>query len=218
MDLQYFPMDRQLCYIEIESCKCRRRYISLTKCSTWWHTDFSRLYDEWYPVQVERRAELGSDLIGRFAAAIQGVGPPSKDHRGLALDGQLLETGLRNPVRPLDGLLPDPDLHPVQSDRHHLVGLLLAEQGSHAGQSRPRGHHRLDHDHVDGVDERGAAQNILRQVHRRLLGRLLLHGVRLLVRVRQRRLHGQAHSNEEKQIFGLAKDGRTEEERGHECG
>lgn len=22
MDLQYFPMDRQLCYIEIESCKC----------------------------------------------------------------------------------------------------------------------------------------------------------------------------------------------------
>lgn len=24
MNLQYFPMDRQLCHIEIESCKCAR--------------------------------------------------------------------------------------------------------------------------------------------------------------------------------------------------
>ena len=25
MNLQYFPMDRQLCHIEIESCKCLLR-------------------------------------------------------------------------------------------------------------------------------------------------------------------------------------------------
>ena len=29
MDLQYFPMDSQLCYIEIESCKYRRLCIAL---------------------------------------------------------------------------------------------------------------------------------------------------------------------------------------------
>ena len=30
MDLQYFPMDRQLCYIEIESCKYKQDL--LQKC------------------------------------------------------------------------------------------------------------------------------------------------------------------------------------------
>lgn len=35
MNLQYFPMDRQLCHIEIESCKYEPRFSPLTPI-TWW--------------------------------------------------------------------------------------------------------------------------------------------------------------------------------------
>lgn len=34
MDLQYFPMDRQLCNIEIESCKFGFSYIALDNCNS----------------------------------------------------------------------------------------------------------------------------------------------------------------------------------------
>ena len=38
-----------------------------------------------------------------------------------------------------------------------------------------------------------------------------------MCRVRYRWLYGQTDTNEEKQVFGFAKDGRTKEKRGHEC-
>ncbi len=88
---------------------------------------------------------------------------------------------MRDPVRALDGLLSHPDLYPLQSDRHHIVGLLLAQSGCDPRQGRPRGHHCAHHDHPHGVDERGVAKNLLRQVDRRLPGRVLLHGVRFVI-------------------------------------
>lgn len=89
---------------------------------------------------------------------------------------KLLSPGLRDPVRPLHGLLSDPDLHPVRADRHHLVGVLLAQQERHSGQSGPRRHHRAHHDHAHVFHQRRPAQDLLRQVHRRLPGHLLRHG------------------------------------------
>ena len=44
---------------------------------------------------------------------------------------QLLSFVLRDPVRALDGLLPHPDLYPLQSHRHHILGLILAQPGCH---------------------------------------------------------------------------------------
>ena len=64
MDLQYFPMDSQLCYIEIESCKLMLFQLNLTLL------DFSWLYDEWYSLQVERRAQLRTGVWGCVAATV----------------------------------------------------------------------------------------------------------------------------------------------------
>ena len=66
MDLQYFPMDSQLCYIEIESCKFTLMpvHLNLTLFV------FSWLYDEWYSLQVERRAQLRTGVRGCVAATV----------------------------------------------------------------------------------------------------------------------------------------------------
>lgn len=80
------------------------------------------------------------------------------------LHRKLLSTCLRDPVRQVDGLLPDPDLHPVRPDRHHLLGELLAQQERDARQGGAGCHHRAHHDDADVVDERGPTQDILRQI------------------------------------------------------
>jgi len=88
---------------------------------------------------------------------------------------------LRNPIRAIHGLLPDPDLHTQRTDRHHILGELLAEPERYAGQSGVRRHHRVDHDHAHVVHERGAAEDIVREIYRRLLGHVFRHGVRFAV-------------------------------------
>ena len=87
---------------------------------------------------------------------------------------KLFSTGLRDPVHPIHRLLLDPDLHPVKHDRHHLMGLILDQQRRDARSSRSWGDHRAHHDHLDDVDERGASQGLLRQIHRRLPGSMFL--------------------------------------------
>lgn len=86
---------------------------------------------------------------------------------------------MRNPIRQIDGLLPYPDLHTQRTDRHHIVGELLAEQMRDARPSLAGRHHRVDDDHAHVVDERRVAEDILRQVHRRVPGHVFRDGFRL---------------------------------------
>ena len=39
---------------------------------------------------------------------------------------QLFSVGVRNSICTFNGLLPHPSLYPLQSDRHHILGVLLA--------------------------------------------------------------------------------------------
>ena len=64
----------------------------------------------------------------------------------------------------------------------------------------PGSHHGADDDHPDQLGECGAAQDLLHEVDRHLLVRLLLHGLRRLDRVRLCRLHRQEDSVEEEQV------------------
>lgn len=91
---------------------------------------------------------------------------------------KLFPISLRDPIRKIDGLLPNPDLYPVRADRHHLLGQFLVEQKRHSGQSGAGRHHCIDHDYAYVIHERRVTQNILRQVDRRLLGYMFRHGVR----------------------------------------
>ena len=95
---------------------------------------------------------------------------------------QLFENVAGDPVRPLDGLLPDPNLHPVRPDCHHLVGLFLAQQGRHAGPRLPRRHHRADHDYSHVIYQRCLAKDFLRQIHRHFPRHVLRHGLRFAPR------------------------------------
>ena len=42
---------------------------------------------------------------------------------------------MRDPIRAVHGLLPDPDLHTIRPHCRHILGLILAQQGRH---TRPR--------------------------------------------------------------------------------
>ena len=86
---------------------------------------------------------------------------------------------MRHPIRAIDGLLLDSNLHPVQPDRRHLMGVLLAEPERVTSPRVPGCHHRAHHDHAHVLDQRGAAQDLLRQVDRYLSGNLLRYGLRL---------------------------------------
>jgi len=88
---------------------------------------------------------------------------------------------VRDPIREIDGLLPNPNIYTQRTDRHHLVGELLAEQKCHPRQSRTWRHHRVDHDHAHVLHQRRAAQDILRQVHRRVLGNVFRDGFRFAI-------------------------------------
>ena len=119
-------------------------------------------------------------------------------------------------------------VHSIQSDRGHVLGLLLVEQGSSSSKGKnfkanmvighgqankrnmvilhftgwPGSHHGADDDHPDQLGECGAAQDLLHEVDRHLLVRLLLHGLRGLDRVRLCWLHRQEDSVEEEQVGG----------------
>ena len=95
---------------------------------------------------------------------------------------QLLAIGLRDPVCPVHGLLPHPDLHPIQSDCRHILGVFLAQQGGDTSESDSGSDHCANHDHSNGLNKLGPAKGVLCQIHRRVPGILFLHGVRLLVR------------------------------------
>ena len=95
---------------------------------------------------------------------------------------KLLSSGVRDPVRSSDGLLPHPSVHPVVPNCDHLVGLLLAEPRRHSSQGRSRRHHCAHDDYANGVNKCSPAKDLLRQVHRRVLGCLLLHGLRFSAR------------------------------------
>ena len=95
------------------------------------------------------------------------------------MNRELLSPGVRDPVRASDGLLPHPGVHPVVPHCDHLVGLLLAESRCHSCQGRARGDYCAHHDHANGLDQCSPAKDFLRQIHRRLPRRLLLHGFRI---------------------------------------
>ena len=98
MNLQYFPMDRQLCYIEIESCEYstaktdaqsiafdspengRIGFSPSFSENPLLHFLSSRLHNERHSLQMERRLELCSDLLGRLSATVQGVGAQTENH------------------------------------------------------------------------------------------------------------------------------------------
>ena len=96
---------------------------------------------------------------------------------------QLFSVGVRNSIRTFDGLLPHPNLHPLQSDRHHILGVVLAESRRNARPRRPWRHHCAHYDNPDGLDQRGFAKNFLCQVHWRLPRRMFLYGVRFTFRL-----------------------------------
>lgn len=95
---------------------------------------------------------------------------------------KLLAAGLRDPVRTVDGLLPDPDLHTLRADCHNIVGELLAKPKRDPRSGGPRSNHCAHYDDPNVLDERGATKDLLRQVHRRLSGHLLRHGLCLVAR------------------------------------
>nr|XP_037873771.1 ionotropic GABA-aminobutyric acid receptor RDL3 isoform X10 [Bombyx mori] len=242
MNLQYFPMDRQLCHIEIESFGYTMRDIvyvwkdgassvgmssevQLPQFRVLGHRQratvvtlstgnapppppapapaphnlprrhakpnatgpgpihshsmwcaHSRLHDARHPLQVERGTQLGGRLQGSVAAAVQGARTPPARHGDLAHNRELLKAGVRNTVRTLDGVLPHPDLHTFGSDRDHIVGLVLAEPERDPGPRAARGHHRADDDNAHVIDQRRSAEDIIRQVYRRVPRDLLRHG------------------------------------------
>ena len=93
---------------------------------------------------------------------------------------QLLPSGLWDPVCEVNGILPHPDLHSLLADCHHLLGLLLAQQRSHPSTSGTGGDDCPHHDHPHLLHQLSASQDLVRQVYRRVSGRLLLYGLRLL--------------------------------------
>ena len=95
---------------------------------------------------------------------------------------QLLPPGLWDSICEVNGILPHPDLHSFLADRHHLLGLLLAQQRRHPCPSRTGGDNCADYDDSHLLHQLSASQNLLRQVYWRLSGRLFLHGVRLSAR------------------------------------
>lgn len=84
---------------------------------------------------------------------------------------------MRNSVRQIHGLLPDPDLHSQWAHRHHIVGELLVEQVRDARPSLVGRHHRVNDDHAHVLDQRRSAENIVRQIHRRVPGNVFRDGV-----------------------------------------
>lgn len=95
---------------------------------------------------------------------------------------ELLAAGLRDPVRTVDGLLPDPDLHTLGADCHNIVGELLAKPKRDPRSGGPRSNHCAHYDDPNVLDQRGATKDLLRQVYRRLSGHLLRHGLCLVAR------------------------------------
>ena len=57
-----------------------------------------------------------------------------------------------------DGLLPDPDVHPLAAHRHPVLGVLLDQHGRRARPRGPGHHHRAHHDHPELGVPRLAAQ------------------------------------------------------------
>jgi len=120
-------------------------------------------------------AERGRSILDEIGFTLYLISPQctNEDHHPCR---QLFEIGLRNPIRTVHGLLPDPDLHTQRIDRHHFVGELLAEQVRDARPRLVRRYHRVDHDHAHVVHQRSAAEDIVRQVHRRVPGHVFRHG------------------------------------------
>ena len=92
---------------------------------------------------------------------------------------KLLTIILRNSVYVVDGLLPDPDLHPLFTHRRHLVGLFLAQPGCNTSKGVTWCDNRANNDHTNWNDQCPTAKDFLSEVYWRLPELLLLHGVRL---------------------------------------
>ena len=98
------------------------------------------------------------------------------------LSRQLLPIGLWDSICSVHGLLPHSDLHPIQSYRSHLLGVLLAQQGRYPSASDSGRDHSAHHDHPYGIDQLSFAQSLVCQVNWRLPGVLFLHGFCLTAR------------------------------------
>lgn len=78
---------------------------------------------------------------------------------------KLLSIGLRDPVCPFYGLLLDPDLHPIQLDRDHFVGIVLVESRCHTCSRQFGCDHCVDHDNVDGLNQCSSSKDLLCEIH-----------------------------------------------------
>lgn len=95
---------------------------------------------------------------------------------------KLLSSGMRDPVRSFHGLLPHPDLHPIWTDRHHLVGQFLAEPERDTRQGSSGSHHSAHDDNPHVIHQRCSAQDLLCEIHRRLPGDMLRYGLCIAAR------------------------------------
>jgi len=121
------------------------------------------------------------ELLPNSDVALQYVERYNNNGLLTVLYRQLFETSLRNSIRQIDGLLPDPDLYTQWADRHHILGKLLVEQVRDAGQSFAGRHYRVDDDYAHVINQRRSPQNIVRQVHRRVLGNVFRNGFRFAI-------------------------------------
>ncbi|KAL2750680.1 ionotropic GABA-aminobutyric acid receptor RDL3 isoform X10 [Vespula maculifrons] len=131
---------------------------------------------------MERRPTVGRHLERGGTTAVSRARSQATTDNNTPIDRKLLAAGLRDPVRTIDGLLPDPDLHTLRVDRHNIVGELLAKPKRDPRSGGPRSNHCAHYDDPNVLDERGATKDLLRQVHRRLSGHLLRHGLCLVAR------------------------------------
>jgi len=161
--------------------------------------------------------EQGTKFSGCFERSIfttiQSTRTSSKGDGNKFDNRELLEIGLRNPVRPINGLLLDPNLYTQRANRDHIVGKFLAEQMCYTRPSIFGRHYRLDDDHTHVIDERRVAQDILRQVHRRVPGHMFRDGLRFATGICHRGVYGQEDTNAEEPFLSYTEDSRTKEGR-----
>lgn len=150
--------------------------VSFIIIALFYYPSSSRLYNERYPLQMEGRTQLDRNLKGSRATPVQGTRPRAENIRGVVVDGQLLATHLRGPLCEVHGLLPHSDLHPSLTHCRYLVGVLLAAPKRNPGTGVSGSDDRADDDNLDVQHQLPTAQNLLRQIDRRLPRNMLRHG------------------------------------------
>lgn len=246
MDLQYFPMDRQKCTIEIESCKLKSNLhwtpfdwpISKYKLNFFYSSSlflflFRRLLNVGYYVLLERWWTIYWYRWKSYFAAIQRGRNQAGRQKDRTRNRKLLSINLWNSIDSINGLLYDSNLRAGFFDRDDqlgmwwfkrfvvfysaigfirfldlLTGVVLASSKCHSCPCTARCGHCAHHDHTDVVDQFTTAQNLVRQIDRRVSRHMFRNGVRRTVRIRRGRLHWKTNINAKESISTAGQSGR----------